>query len=157
MTNSILSLDNGEPFVRKNNEKEAVPRNVVINVFMLSNYNQTMPLNVSITYHIYSYKEKTNFHWFCFFCIFWQLKLGGFARLLFCWKASVYKLLWREVLVFLLFYTLISIFYRFVLSQSKDPHYKKTFEEVALYAYSYTAVFPISFVLGFYVTVVFDR
>ncbi|XP_071833581.1 bestrophin-2a-like [Apostichopus japonicus] len=86
-----------------------------------------------------------------------KLKLGGFARLLFCWKASVYKLLWREVLVFLLFYTLISIFYRFVLSQSKDPHYKKTFEEVALYAYSYTAVFPISFVLGFYVTVVFDR
>ncbi|KAJ8044463.1 Bestrophin-2 [Holothuria leucospilota] len=84
-----------------------------------------------------------------------KFKLGGFARLLFCWKASVYKLLWREVLIFLLIYTVISLVYRVVLPNY--PNVRENFELVAIYSYDYTAVFPISFVLGFYVTVVFDR
>ncbi|XP_022090573.1 bestrophin-2-like isoform X2 [Acanthaster planci] len=82
-----------------------------------------------------------------------RFKIHGFARLLFRWKASVYKLLWREMLVFLLFYGLVSILYRSALRGIT----KSNFEQLAFYAYDYTKVFPISFVLGFYVTVVFDR
>ncbi|XP_038073553.1 bestrophin-2-like [Patiria miniata] len=82
-----------------------------------------------------------------------RFKIHGFARLLFRWKASVYKLLWREMIVFLGFYGVVSILYRFALKGTT----KSNFEKLAFYAYDYTKVFPISFVLGFYVTVVFDR
>ena len=57
------------------------------------------------------------------------------------------------MLVFLLIYGLVSILYRFALTGNT----KTNFEKLAYYAYDYTKVFPISFVLGFYVTVVFDR
>ncbi|XP_071511745.1 bestrophin-4-like [Diadema antillarum] len=82
-----------------------------------------------------------------------KIQLGGLAGLLFRWRASVYKLLWREMLVFLLLYSIVSLIYRFAF---KDE-VKENFDKLATYAYEYTKVFPISFVLGFYVTVVFDR
>ncbi|XP_071801713.1 bestrophin-2a-like isoform X2 [Asterias amurensis] len=82
-----------------------------------------------------------------------RFKIHGFTRLLFRWKASVYKLLWREMLIFLLMYGLVSAIYRLAL----HPDSQTKFEYLAVYAYDYTKVFPISFVLGFYVTVVFDR
>ncbi|XP_071962990.1 bestrophin-2a-like isoform X2 [Antedon mediterranea] len=82
-----------------------------------------------------------------------KLKLGGFLRLLLRWKASVYKLLWREMLIFLFLYTIVSVTYRYALTGSV----KTTFEKLAIYSNEYTRVFPISFVLGFYVTVIFDR
>ena len=57
------------------------------------------------------------------------------------------------MLIFLLMYGLVSAIYRLAL----QPDSQTKFEHLAVYAYDYTKVFPISFVLGFYVTVVFDR
>ncbi|XP_041468276.1 bestrophin-2-like [Lytechinus variegatus] len=59
------------------------------------------------------------------------------------------------MIVFILFYTIVSLIYRFAFEGSSIV--KENFEKLAIYAYDYTKVFPISFVLGFYVTVVFDR
>ena len=41
--------------------------------------------------------------------------LGGFLRLLHAWRGSVYKLLYKELLIFLVSYTSISLVYRFIL------------------------------------------
>ena len=61
------------------------------------------------------------------------------------------------MIVFLTLYGLVSVIYRLALQGEKYEHVRENFEKLSLYAYDYTKVFPISFVLGFYVTVVFDR
>ncbi|XP_042218097.1 bestrophin-2-like [Homarus americanus] len=76
-----------------------------------------------------------------------------FARLLFRWRGSVYKLLWRDVLVYIVLYTIISCFYRFYL---KDPH-KKIFEELVMHSVRYRNLVPVCFLLGFYVSLVVSR
>ena len=42
---------------------------------------------------------------------------GAFIRLLDRWKGSVYKLVWREMLVYVSIYTALSLIYRFQLSE----------------------------------------
>ena len=42
---------------------------------------------------------------------------GAFIRLLDRWKGSVYKLVWREMLVYVSIYTTLSLIYRFQLSE----------------------------------------
>ncbi|MPC50598.1 Bestrophin-3 [Portunus trituberculatus] len=42
-----------------------------------------------------------------------------FGRLLFRWRGSVYKLLWRDLLVYAVLYTLLSCFYRFYLKDNQ--------------------------------------
>lgn len=37
---------------------------------------------------------------------------GGFTRLLFKWKGSLYKLICRELLLFLIVYTILGVIYR---------------------------------------------
>lgn len=39
-------------------------------------------------------------------------RFGGFSKLLFRWKGSIYKLLYKELLVFALLYTTLSLVYR---------------------------------------------
>ena len=41
---------------------------------------------------------------------------GGFTRLLFKWKGSLYKLIYRELLLFLSAYILLSLIYRQLLT-----------------------------------------
>ncbi|XP_025101925.1 LOW QUALITY PROTEIN: bestrophin-1-like [Pomacea canaliculata] len=79
--------------------------------------------------------------------------LGGFVKLLCAWRGSVYKLLFKETLLFSGLYALISLTYRFALSDQQ----KLQFEQVAMHCNSYTSFIPVSFVLGFYVTVVVQR
>ncbi|XP_067109770.1 bestrophin-4-like [Osmerus mordax] len=80
-------------------------------------------------------------------------KFAGFTKLLFRWKGSIYKLLFKEFLVFCVMYSFFSIFYRFLLS----PKQQELFELIAIYCDQYANLIPMSFVLGFYVTLAFNR
>ncbi|XP_067619030.1 bestrophin-2a isoform X5 [Eurosta solidaginis] len=78
---------------------------------------------------------------------------GCFLKLLRRWRGSIYKLVWLDLVVFLSVYYILSILYRFVLNE----HQKLVFEGVAKYCYSYSELIPLSFVLGFYVSIVMTR
>ncbi|KAJ8002537.1 hypothetical protein DPEC_G00159940 [Dallia pectoralis] len=79
--------------------------------------------------------------------------LGTFSHLLLRWKGSIYKLLWRELAIFTALYYSFSMIYRFVLSDTQ----KRLFEKLAIYCDRYAELIPVSFVLGFYVTLVVSR
>ncbi|XP_045411945.1 bestrophin-1 [Lemur catta] len=80
-------------------------------------------------------------------------RLGCFSRLLLCWRGSIYKLLYGEFLIFLLCYYTIRFIYRLALTEEQQL----IFEKLTLYCDSYIQLIPISFVLGFYVTLVVTR
>nr|DBA17730.1 TPA: hypothetical protein GDO54_016058 [Pyxicephalus adspersus] len=80
-------------------------------------------------------------------------RFGGFSKLLFRWKGSIYKLLYKELLIFISLYTLLSVIYRCVLKEDQ----KELFEKVANYCNQYINLIPISFVLGFYVNLIVSR
>ncbi|XP_042318766.1 bestrophin-4 [Sceloporus undulatus] len=80
-------------------------------------------------------------------------RFGGFSKLLFRWKGSIYKLLYKEFLVFILLYAGLSAIYRHLLNDNQ----KRLFEKVANYCNHSTDLIPLSFVLGFYVTLIVNR
>ncbi|XP_053325432.1 bestrophin-4 [Spea bombifrons] len=80
-------------------------------------------------------------------------RFGGFSKLLFRWKGSIYKLLYKEFIVFVALYCTLSLTYRLMLNK----HQKCQFEKVAKYCNKYTDLIPISFLLGFYVTLIINR
>uniref|UniRef100_A0A8D0C3K9 Bestrophin homolog n=1 Tax=Salvator merianae TaxID=96440 RepID=A0A8D0C3K9_SALMN len=80
-------------------------------------------------------------------------RLGTFSQLLLRWKGSIYKLLYCEFLIFITFYFGISLIYRLILNENQ----RQMFEKLALYCNSYAELIPVSFVLGFYVTLVVSR
>ncbi|XP_073460707.1 bestrophin-4-like isoform X1 [Aquarana catesbeiana] len=80
-------------------------------------------------------------------------KLGTFSRLLLRWRGSIYKLLYREFFIFIGFYFIISVTYRLLLNAQQRIY----FEQLALYCNNYAELIPVSFVLGFYVTLVVSR
>uniref|UniRef100_A0A3Q2CUF6 Bestrophin homolog n=1 Tax=Cyprinodon variegatus TaxID=28743 RepID=A0A3Q2CUF6_CYPVA len=77
----------------------------------------------------------------------------GFSKLLLAWKGSIYKVLYKEFLAFFAMYTAISITYRFFLYEDQ----RRYFEKLAIYCNRYASLIPMSFVLGFYVTLVVNR
>ncbi|XP_020514874.1 bestrophin-3 [Labrus bergylta] len=77
----------------------------------------------------------------------------SFHRLLLRWKGSIYKLLYREFILFVLLYTLLSVVYRLFLSDEQ----KRLFEKLSMYCDKYAEQIPVTFVLGFYVTLVVNR
>ncbi|XP_016889790.1 bestrophin-3 isoform X2 [Cynoglossus semilaevis] len=77
----------------------------------------------------------------------------SFHRLLLRWKGSIYKLLYREFALFVVLYTLLSVIYRFALSDQQ----KILFEKLSRYCDKYAEQIPVTFVLGFYVTLVVNR
>ncbi|XP_068948822.1 bestrophin-4-like [Petaurus breviceps papuanus] len=80
-------------------------------------------------------------------------RFGGFSALLFRWRGSIYKLLYKELLVFLGLYAILSLTYRNLLSQEQ----KRIYAQVAKYCNRSADLIPMSFVLGFYVTQVVNR
>ncbi|XP_058457414.1 bestrophin-4-like isoform X2 [Malaya genurostris] len=78
---------------------------------------------------------------------------GCFLKLLVRWRGSIYKLVWLDLSCFLLLYYILNITYRLVL----DEHQKQIFEEIVRYCATYSNLIPLSFVLGFYVTIVMTR
>nr|XP_027225361.1 bestrophin-4-like [Penaeus vannamei] len=78
---------------------------------------------------------------------------GGFTRLLFKWKGSLYKLVYRELFVFCLVYGVMSCVYRYFFNTTQ----KRSFEKVVMYCDTYMNYIPLSFILGFYVSFVASR
>ncbi|XP_058067249.1 bestrophin-4-like [Anopheles bellator] len=78
---------------------------------------------------------------------------GCFLKLLMRWRGSIYKLVWLDLSCFLLLYYVLNVTYRFGLSED----HKRIFEELVKYCATYSNLIPLSFVLGFYVTIVMTR
>ncbi|XP_034486625.1 bestrophin-4 isoform X2 [Drosophila innubila] len=78
---------------------------------------------------------------------------GCFLKLLLRWRGSIYKLVWLDLLAFLTLYYVLNLIYRFAL----NPGQKETFEAIVAYCNSYRDLIPLSFVLGFYVSIVMTR
>lgn len=79
--------------------------------------------------------------------------LLGFWKLVVRWRGSVYKLILKELLVYGLAYTTISLFYR----NLQEEAHRRLFEQIAIYSDRALEHIPLSFVLGFYVTFVAGR
>ncbi|XP_056011446.1 bestrophin-3-like isoform X2 [Ostrea edulis] len=79
--------------------------------------------------------------------------LGGFVKLLGMWKGSVYKLVYKEIIIFSCLYAAISLTYRLALNEEQ----RVVFESIVLHCNNFTSLIPVSFVLGFYVTMVIGR
>ena len=79
--------------------------------------------------------------------------LGCFLRLLIRWKGSIYKLLWKDFLIFLIAYYLLNFIYRFALNDDQ----RVIFESVSQYCNSFNNLIPVAFVLGFYISIVVTR
>ncbi|KAF1676874.1 BEST4 protein, partial [Pygoscelis papua] len=78
---------------------------------------------------------------------------GGFSKLLFRWKGSIYKLLYKEFIVFMALYAVLSLVYRRLVTEEQ----KRLYTKVAQYCNRSTDLIPMSFVLGFYVTLIMNR
>uniref|UniRef100_T1JF92 Bestrophin homolog n=1 Tax=Strigamia maritima TaxID=126957 RepID=T1JF92_STRMM len=80
--------------------------------------------------------------------------IGNFWQLLFIWKASVYKMLWVDLSIFLFLYYAMGLSYNFLL----EGKAKEIFEEICYYCEAQMSLIdPLSFVLGFYVSNIIDR
>jgi len=73
--------------------------------------------------------------------------------LLFKWQGSIYKLLWKEVLVYFIVYIFLGVIYRFAL----DEKSQSTFEMVALCCEKYCNSIPVVLMLGFFTGTVMQR
>ncbi|XP_069190190.1 bestrophin-2 [Procambarus clarkii] len=81
---------------------------------------------------------------------------GGFGslwKLLIMWRGSVFKMVWPDMLLFITLYYSISFIYRFALPSDSQ----RIFEKLVIYCSSFRNLIPVSFVLGFFVTMVVNR
>uniref|UniRef100_A0A0M3IKU8 Bestrophin homolog n=1 Tax=Ascaris lumbricoides TaxID=6252 RepID=A0A0M3IKU8_ASCLU len=86
----------------------------------------------------------------------------SFLRLLFRWKASIWKIVLKELIIWTIVYLLIAIFYR--CDYFLTPQQKTNFAAVANYCENGLNYIPLTFIIGFFVstvasrwTVIFDR
>ncbi|XP_032789546.1 bestrophin-2 isoform X1 [Daphnia magna] len=77
----------------------------------------------------------------------------GIGRMLIMWRRSVYKVVYQELIVFLLLFGILSVVYRSVLNDVQ----KKYFEQSKVFFQSYIDHLSVPFLLGFYVTTVAGR
>ncbi|XP_055952202.1 bestrophin-2-like [Argiope bruennichi] len=82
-----------------------------------------------------------------------KARLCGFAKLLLRWRGSIYKLLYREMVIFCGLYYSLSALYRYVFTENQ----RTVFEKLTIYCEAFTNLIPLSFVLGFYVSIVVGR
>ncbi|XP_065359657.1 bestrophin-3 isoform X1 [Calliphora vicina] len=78
---------------------------------------------------------------------------GCFWKILWKWRGSVYKLVWRELVAYLCLYYTINFVYRFALTEQQQ----KIFNKLRSYFGQQGESIPMSFVLGFYVNLVVKR
>lgn len=78
---------------------------------------------------------------------------GNFGQLLLRWRGSLWKSLYKDLIVFLVLYYLINLIYRFALPEDA----KVIFEKTAVMCNEYTKNIPLQFLLGFYVGLVVKR
>ncbi|XP_060852220.1 bestrophin-4-like [Rhopalosiphum padi] len=78
---------------------------------------------------------------------------AGFTKLLFLWRGSLYQVLYRELLLFMVAFVIISALYRNAFTVPQ----KEIFEKIVRYCDAFISQLPLSFILGFYVTYVAKR
>ncbi|EDV52097.1 bestrophin-2 [Drosophila erecta] len=78
---------------------------------------------------------------------------GCFWKLLMRWRASIYKIIWVDLLAFLCCFYFTAVIYRYALRDVDKP----IFEDIVMYCHSYSNLIPLSFVLGFYVGIIIER
>ena len=76
-----------------------------------------------------------------------------FFMLLFRWKGSFYKLIWRDLLIYISVYVGFSCIYRFAL----PPKGQYLFEQSVLLCKDMADNTPVTFILGFYVSILVAR
>jgi len=89
-----------------------------------------------------------------------QVATVGFSlSLLKQWKGSIQKAIWEDLIIFLGMFFTISISYRCIITRESivDPGYKEWFDSLCIYCRESRKLIPISFLLGFYVTMVVQR
>jgi len=79
--------------------------------------------------------------------------LLGESRVMCRWRSSLWKLLWRELLVYTVVYLFISVLYRFAFTESMQIEFEKL---IRWCGKMYTGL-PLTFLLGFYVSLVVKR
>ena len=76
-----------------------------------------------------------------------------FLKFVFCkWTGSVYKLLWKEMIVFFSIFAAIQLTYRYAMNEACQ----KIFEAIVTYASVSQDNTPLAFLLGFFVESVFE-
>lgn len=83
---------------------------------------------------------------------------GSFFRLLCRWRGSIYKLIWVDLLIFVILYSAIALMYH--LSPISSPTLLETHKQILNfleYVKLMSNSIPISFILGFFVTLVVNR
>ena len=80
---------------------------------------------------------------------------SGSWNVLVRWKGSVYKLIWHDLLMFVVIYFILAIIYRTVLIHY--PEHKQYFDLMCIYAERFSSLVPITFITGFYVSQVVTR
>ncbi|KRZ56594.1 Protein pelota -like protein [Trichinella nativa] len=79
--------------------------------------------------------------------------LATFLKLLLRWRGSIYKLMYKEAIIYLTLYTVLSLVYRHGLNEDQRVH----FEKLSLFCERSLSFIPLTFILGFYVSMVVTR
>ncbi|KAK6022713.1 hypothetical protein TELCIR_25494 [Teladorsagia circumcincta] len=74
-------------------------------------------------------------------------------KLLLKWRGSIWKAVILELVVWLMFYGILSIIYRTAMSHDQQ----RTFERIVQYCDARLNYIPLNFMLGFFVTAVVNR
>ena len=77
-------------------------------------------------------------------------KCTNIFKILTVWRGSIFKGIWKLLLFYSLFYAVISFSYRFIISEEEEI--KQSFEKLCIFCGKYQDLFPLHFILGFYVT-----
>ncbi|VDL79740.1 unnamed protein product [Nippostrongylus brasiliensis] len=97
----------------------------------------------------------------------------SFHRLLFKWKGSVWQAVWADVLVWCALYGALSVMYRVFLVDhhklsvpfqnifrkilSNQKGISRIFEDICIFFEQHASFIPVTFMLGFYVSAVYNR
>lgn len=77
----------------------------------------------------------------------------AFFRILKRWKGSLYKLVWVDLLIYIMAYYILNLSYRFGMNEDQ----KRVFEEIVEFCEKTKGDIPISFLLGFFVAGIITR
>ena len=78
-----------------------------------------------------------------------SIRMTGFLTLMFKWRASFLNLIYHNILVFVFFYSLLSLLYRFIFMN--NPYQKELFELICIYSGRFMEYIPLGFLIAFYV------
>jgi len=93
---------------------------------------------------------------------------GCFNKILLRWRGSVYKLIYKELLAYISLYMLVNLIYRELLVRKSEcsddvdncrqwKESREVFESLRTYCHEQLSSIPLTFVLGFYVSLIVSR